>query len=730
MHEPPRDEASLVGTTIGRYRILERIGEGGMGVVYRARQDPLERPVALKLVHQSLARESDVVSRFLREARIAASLTNPNTVTIYDFGRSDDGALYLAMEFVEGESLRQRIDRQKHLAPADAAAIGIQVCRSLLEAHKKHIAHRDLKPENILLSTTEDGTVRVKVLDYGLARSVDPSETGSAAQFTQVGMILGTPEYMAPEQAQGLPVDTRADIYSLGVVLYEMLTGVPPFSGDTHISLMASVIVHAPPPMRDVGVRIPPPPPLEVLVLNMLAKEPADRPRDALEVLQALKGFLLSEQPEALSQVFMDPATLDESEEDAPTRTQTPLLPETTLDDSEDGETSALPQFVEGDRTLVSQQAFVDDEEDGDAPTVTAPHERARREPLVDDSRTAPATPALLARSSILADLAGPQTVDSAVGDEAALVAAQERSRAEASGPLRDSDAGRRGSVRPRSDGAGRRVVPERPASDPARGSSPRRREGSDPERGSAPRTRQGASERDPAPRDAPRITAQIPGRRPPPDFRQEEEAHRELAALVTAEGPTEIAPPPRRRSRPEEDAPRLRESPVPAERPSRRARTEVLHVRRSVPVTFFIGAALAVVAGVLLALWWTGGAADEGWPAGYTPSVPPPVGWTGTYESSRGPLVLEQQGDSVAGRLGAGEDAVRLAGRADGPVLRFAWEAHGAGGTAQRSGRGELRWYVTPTGGRVLRATLGSGAAAFGAGALWATPRPTLSSP
>jgi len=148
---------------------------------------------------------------------------------------------------------------------------------------------------------------------------------------------------------------------------------------------------------------------------------------------------------------------------------------------------------------------------------------------------------------------------------------------------------------------------------------------------------------------------------------------------------------------------------------------------------TFLSGAAIAVVAGVLLALWWTGArpwergiVADEGLPEGYTPSVPPPVGWSGRYDSSRGPLVLEQQGESVAGNLGMGEDSVRLAGRADGPVLRFAWEASDAGGsvTTHRSGRGELRWYVTARGERVLRATMGYGAAWVGAGALWATPR------
>jgi len=691
-----RDPSGDEPTTVGRYRILERIGEGGMGVVYRAEQEGLGRIVALKLIHKGLAADPDTVSRFLREARIAGSLTNPNTVTIYDFGKADDGSLYLAMEFIEGESLKKRLEREGTIPPAEAAAICIQVCRSLLEAHKKDIVHRDLKPENILLSTTEDGTLRVKVLDYGLARSVNPSETGAAAQVTQAGMILGTPEYMSPEQARGFPVDTRSDVYSLGIVLYEMLSGVTPFSADSNISVLASHVVQPPPLMSEVGRRIEPPRELEQLVGRMLAKEPDDRPSTALEVLRVLKGYLLEQQPEALSQVFQDPAATDEAEDDAATMTRTPVLPETTLDETTDKQERlalepipslpailAMPPPLEGDRTLVNEQAFPDDGEDEDGvPDVTAPRARAPSTVLVDDTLTAPATPALLARGAQISEDLEPPTIDSSV------------TATDAPAPSR----------------------PSRPRSDP------------------------GAARRP----SGPRITQEIPGRREEArrSFAAEDAAHLELGSRIHADAvdlPSAVTMPPEPSPTASEAAPppRRARGADPAREgersgAARRLPTEVLRAApepsRALPIAVI--AALAVLFGIALALWWTrsrsGAAADEGLPPGATAAIPPADGWAGSYDTSRGPLLLDQQGDSLAGSLGVGNDAVRLAGRVEGVTFRFAWATPDTGGpiTTQGSGRGEARWYVTADGERMLRATLGYGTASVGAGAIWATPR------
>jgi serine/threonine protein kinase len=693
VRDPSGDEPSLVGTTVGRYRILERIGEGGMGVVFRAEQEGLGRVVALKLIHKGLAAEPEIVSRFLREARIAGSLTNPNTVTIYDFGKADDGSLYLAMEFIEGESLKRRLERDGTIPPTEAAAIGIQVCRSLLEAHKKDIVHRDLKPENILLSVTEDGTQRVKVLDYGLARSVNPSETGAAAQVTQAGIILGTPEYMSPEQAQGFPVDIRSDIYSLGIVLYEMLSGATPFSGDSNISLLASHVVQAPPLMEEVGRRLAPPPELERLVGRMMAKEPEDRPADALEVLRTLKAYLLGQQPAALSQVFLDPAAADEAEDDAATQTRTPALPETTLDDSaSEPAIAVMPPPFEGDRTLVDEQAFPDDEDE--APAVTAPRARVPSTVLVDDALTAPATPALLGRRARIADDLEPPTVDSSVTTPDDPVPGP---------PFGDFDASR----------------PSRPRSDPGTGQRP----------------------------SGPRVTQQIPGRGEPPrrSFQSEDAAHVELGSRIHADAvdlatavtvPPEPAPPESAGAPPPRRV-RAPERPTDADRAarqvsSRRAATEVLVVapRRAGAVQLAIVAGLAVLVGIAITLWWTrsrpSAEADEGLPAGTTAAMPPAEGWSGSYDTSRGPLLLDQQGGSLAGSLGVGNDAVRLAGQVEGMTFRFAWARGDTGGpiTAQGSGRGEARWYVTADGQQLLRATLGYGTVSVGAGAFWATRR------
>ncbi len=282
----------LVGSTVGRYVIQAHVGEGGMGTVYRAEQTPLGRPVALKVIHRALVSDQKVVSRFLREAKIACQLTNPHTVTIFDFG-NEDGVLYLAMELLQGESLHERLCRGP-VEPVRAAEVAAQVGRSLTEAHQKGIIHRDLKPDNIFLSTADDGSLLVKVLDYGLARvmSSDDAPGGIQATLTQIGTIVGTPIYMSPEQARGRKLDARTDLYSMGVVLFEMLSGVAPFLDEDAVVVLGKHIRDPVPRIAETGARVAPPAPLQVLVDKLLEKEPSKRPPDAAWVYQELRTYL------------------------------------------------------------------------------------------------------------------------------------------------------------------------------------------------------------------------------------------------------------------------------------------------------------------------------------------------------------------------------------------------------------------------------------------------------
>src|ERR1051325_3020567 len=215
----------LIGVIVAeKYRLEAKLGEGGMGAVYRATRLMIGDEVAVKILH-SEQHDPKASERFRREAQAAARLKHPNAVNIYDFGVTDDGLQYLVMEFLEGESLRKIIKQQGPLPCSTAAEILSQVCAGLDEAHRHHIIHRDIKPDNIIINVTVTG-IRVKVLDFGIAKIYDHT----ASSLTQTGNVLGTPHYMSPEQCIGEELDSRADVYSLGVVLYEMLTGRVPFS--------------------------------------------------------------------------------------------------------------------------------------------------------------------------------------------------------------------------------------------------------------------------------------------------------------------------------------------------------------------------------------------------------------------------------------------------------------------------------------------------------------------
>jgi eukaryotic-like serine/threonine-protein kinase len=283
-----RDTDALIGRTIGSYCIASRVGAGGMGEVYRAHDAKLDRDVALKLFPRDVAADGDRLRRFDAEARAASSLNHPHILVIHDFGELD-GRPFMVTEFVEGETLRQRLDRGA--VPAhEAVAIAIQVAGALAAAHVRGIVHRDIKPENIMVRP--DGYV--KVLDFGLAKLLDQSEEAVTASLrTHSGILLGTPRYMSPEQAEGRDVDSRSDIFSLGVIIYELSTGLHPFEGNSHMAVLSSILRDVPKPITEVNPSLPPD--LAAIIARCLAKDRSARYPSASVLrsdLDALQGTL------------------------------------------------------------------------------------------------------------------------------------------------------------------------------------------------------------------------------------------------------------------------------------------------------------------------------------------------------------------------------------------------------------------------------------------------------
>jgi serine/threonine-protein kinase len=270
--------SAVPGTVLaGRYEILDRIAEGGMSTVYRARRRPDGRIVALKVLREPYAADREFVERFAREARAAEALQHPNIVRVYESGREGD-VYFIAMEYVDGTDLKGHLRRVGRLAADDAERIAVAACHALEYAHHEGIVHRDIKPQNILIAS--DGTV--KVADFGIARAV------SAATITQPGTVLGTVQYLAPEQARGAPVGRASDIYALGAVLYEMLTGRLPFDGESPIAIVLKHLREPPPRPRAVQPDVPLR--LEGIVLKAMAKRPEDRYRSAREMAEDLSG--------------------------------------------------------------------------------------------------------------------------------------------------------------------------------------------------------------------------------------------------------------------------------------------------------------------------------------------------------------------------------------------------------------------------------------------------------
>jgi serine/threonine protein kinase/tetratricopeptide (TPR) repeat protein len=267
----------MIGETVSHYRILEKLGEGGMGVVYKAEDTRLGRTVALKFLPVSLTTDPDAKERFVREARAASALDHPNICTIHEIDETDDGQMFICMSCYEGEVLKSRIARGQ-LPLDEAVDIADHIARGLAKAHSRGIVHRDVKPANVLV--TEDG--EVKLLDFGLAKLAD--QTGT----TKIGTKIGTARYVSPEQARGQEVDHRTDIWSLGVVLYEMLAGVPPFQSTNEQALIYAVVNEEPRPVGDL--RHETPPELTQVVQRAMSKDPSFRHEDAESFLADLRS--------------------------------------------------------------------------------------------------------------------------------------------------------------------------------------------------------------------------------------------------------------------------------------------------------------------------------------------------------------------------------------------------------------------------------------------------------
>ncbi len=312
-----------------KYRIESRLGTGGMGTVYSATRLLIGDSVAIKVLHPELVADSQAVERFRREAQAAARLKHSNAVAIYDFGTSRDGKVYIIMEMVEGESLRNIIQRRAPLDQSLAAEIISQVCAALDEAHRHDIVHRDIKPDNIVVTETTRG-LRVKVLDFGIAKLLDLSTTTGV--LTQTGVAVGTPYYMSPEQCMGEELDGRSDIYSIGIVLYEMLSGVVPFNSPTPTAVIVQQVTQPPPPLHAINVDIWPT--VEVAVLHAMEKGREDRPQTAgafaEELTAAVKGVTTQGQAVHTSSTSAPPTTksTEAAPGSAPTlRVATPSAP-------------------------------------------------------------------------------------------------------------------------------------------------------------------------------------------------------------------------------------------------------------------------------------------------------------------------------------------------------------------------------------------------------------------
>jgi len=285
---------SLIG---GRYRVIKRIGEGGMGIVYLAEHEAIEKRVAVKVLKEQYAQREDVVRRFQQEAKSASRVKHEGVLEVFDFGRTEDGRFFLAMELLDGTDLAHLLDREGVIEPNRAARLSIKMARALGAAHAKGVIHRDMKPENVFVRLGDDGREHIKIVDFGIAqlRADGESDTNPEAKIqvrrklTKTGMIFGTPEYMSPEQAAGKNIDARIDVYALGIIMFEMLAGKTPFQGDTFMAILSSHLLKPIPAIADEAPQgFHCSSDFEAIVRRALAKDPAGRFASMQELVDAL----------------------------------------------------------------------------------------------------------------------------------------------------------------------------------------------------------------------------------------------------------------------------------------------------------------------------------------------------------------------------------------------------------------------------------------------------------
>ncbi|MBI5491177.1 MAG: protein kinase [Deltaproteobacteria bacterium] len=298
--EPSGFIDTMIGAVLaGRYKIVRRIGEGGMGVVYEAEHVALGKHVALKVLREDFTRKSDLIERFKQEARSASIIGHENIIDVSDFGETEQGGIFFAMELLRGEDLADVLQREGRLALPRAVHVMGQMCRALHAAHQKGIIHRDLKPENVFLVQKDERPDVVKVLDFGIAKMTTVDSEGR--RLTQSGVIFGTPEYMAPEQARGQTLDHRVDVYAAGVMLYEMLSGRVPFTGDSFVAILTQHLFSEARPLSVVAPDVHVPRSVESVVMKAMAKDRDERYATMLEMQEDLQRAFAGESVEARS---------------------------------------------------------------------------------------------------------------------------------------------------------------------------------------------------------------------------------------------------------------------------------------------------------------------------------------------------------------------------------------------------------------------------------------------
>jgi serine/threonine protein kinase len=302
---PPASDDPLIGTVVSdRYRIIRKVGEGGMGAVYQAEHALIEKRVALKVLFQDLTRRPDLVMRFLQEAKSASRIRQENVIDISDFGQSADGLVYIAMEFLDGQDLGKTLRAEKSIPWLRTRPILMQITKALRAAHAQGIIHRDMKPENVYLVQREGKVDFVKVLDFGIAKVVS-ADDNEGPRLTQTGMIFGTPEYMSPEQAQGHPPDHRLDVYAVGCIMYHMLTGSVPFTADSFMGILTKHLLEPAVPPRKRRPDLDIPAEVEAICLRAMEKDREKRWPDMDAFYRALGAA--GEAPFEPSNVFISP---------------------------------------------------------------------------------------------------------------------------------------------------------------------------------------------------------------------------------------------------------------------------------------------------------------------------------------------------------------------------------------------------------------------------------------